>query len=123
MIVLDTNVFIDLLRNYAPAADFFQSLDPEKVLFSAITESELVAGKENEHPEKREKLLHFLHVWRKIPLTNPVASLAGDISRRNGLAIPDAIIAATAILNHAELVTRNMKDFKAVPGLKLRSPY
>ena len=30
---------------------------------------------------------------------------------------PDAIIAATALLQQAEVVTRNTADFKKVPGL------
>ncbi len=123
MIVIDTNVFVDFLRNYSPAIGFFQSLDPETVLFSAVTEAELVAGKVNDESDKREKLLHFLHIWNKIPMTNPVASLAGDIVRQHGLDVPDAIIAATAVLNRADLVTHNVKDFKKVPGLKVRTPY
>ncbi len=123
MILIDTNVFIDFLRNYSPAIDFFQSLNPENVLFSAVTEAELVAGKANDENDKREKLLHFLHIWNKIPMTNPVASLAGDIVRQCGLEIPDAIIAATAVLNRADLITHNVRDFKRVPGLKVRTPY
>jgi len=124
VILIDTNVFVDFLRNYAPSIDFFESLvGREGVLFSVITESELVAGKENNDPLKREKLTHFLHIWNKISLTNPVALLAGDICREYGLEIPDAVIAATALLNRAEIVTKNVKDFRKVPGLKIQTPY
>lgn len=124
VILVDTNVFVDFLRNYAPSIDYFESLvGREGVIFSVITESELVAGNENNEAVKREKLIHFLHVWNKISLTNPVALLAGDVSRQYGLEIPDAIIAATALLNRAEIVTRNVKDFRKVPGLKIQVPY
>lgn len=124
MILVDTNVFVDHLRNYALATKFFESIAfSNDVLFSAITEAELVAGKECGNQNKKEKLLHFLHRWEKIPVSNQVALLAGDICRDHDLEIPDAIIAATAILNKASLVTKNVKDFKIVPDLKITVPY
>ena len=47
MMLIDTNVFVDHLRGYAPAVAFFESLtSKDNVLFSAITEAELVAGQE-----------------------------------------------------------------------------
>jgi len=123
MILVDTNIFIDHLRNFAPAVRFVESLAGKDVLFSAITESELLAGKENNDSGKREKLLHFLHRWTKVPVDNPLVVIAGDVSRQYGLEIPDAIIAATAIMNKAVLVTKNVKDFQKVGRLRVRSPY
>lgn len=95
----------------------------EGIIFSAITEAELLAGKANSDNDKRERLLHFLHRWDKKVVDNAVSALAGDISRTYGLSIPDAIIAATCILNNAELLTKNLKDFKKLKELKMRSPY
>lgn len=124
MMLLDTNVFIDHLRGYGPAVRFFETLQhSDNVLFSAITETELVAGQACQDPDKKEKLMHFLYRWNKIPVSNPIAVLAGDITRQFGLLVPDAIIAATALFNKAELITKNTKDFHRVPGLKVRAPY
>lgn len=124
MILIDTDVFIDHLRNYALGIEFFESLTGRNdVLFSAITEAELLAGKINNDPEKREKLLHLLHYWNKIPADNPIVELAGDICRKYNLTIPDAIIAASAILNNAELITKNARDFQKISGLKSQTPY
>ncbi len=124
MILIDTNIFVDHLRNYASAVRFFESIaGRENVIFSAITETELLVGRVNEDNIKRDKLIHFLHQWNKKVIDNAVSVLAGDISRKYGLAVPDAIIASTAILNNAELVTKNVKDFRKVPDLKVRTPY
>ena len=123
MKLIDTNVFVDYLRNHAPAIKFFESLQAKEAVFSAITEAELVAGKDCSDRRKKELTLHFIHQWEKILVSNPIAILAGDLVRENGLALPDALIAATAVLSNAELVTRNVKHFQKVPGLKVKEPY
>lgn len=124
MIIIDTNIFIDHLRGHAAATKFLESLiGREDVTFSAVTETELLAGKVNEDSKKREMLLHLLHQWTKVSFGNPVAAFAGDIQREFGLETPDAIIAATARSTGAELITRNLKDFQRVPELKVRAPY
>ena len=124
MMIIDTDIFIDHLRDYAPATQFLRSLqNRDDVLFSAITETELIAGKENDDSVRRQELLHLLKQWTKLSLNNPVAMFAGDLRRECGISIPDAIIAATARAHNAELITRNVKDFKRVPELRVRSPY
>lgn len=37
--------------------------------------------------------------------------------------VPDAVIAATCLVNDFTLVTRNQKDFKGINGLKLYNPF
>ena len=124
MILIDTNVFVDHLRNYKPAVCFFESIsEREDIIFSAITETELLIGKANDDAIKREKLLHFLHRWDKKVIDNPISLLAGDIGRKYAVAAPDSIIAATALINDAELITKNTRDFKKVPELRQRCPY
>ncbi len=124
MILIDTNVFVDHLRGHKPATEFFASLAAkDDAIFSAITEAELIAGKECSDSNKRGLLLHFLHRWDKIPVSNQIALVAGDISRNYGLEVPDAIIAATALVNKAKVVTRNVKDFKQISGLEISVPY
>ncbi|MBI2669359.1 type II toxin-antitoxin system VapC family toxin [Candidatus Woesearchaeota archaeon] len=123
MMLLDTNIFVDHLRNFPPAIHFFDSLGQEEVFFSVVTESELLAGKANNDEVKREKLLHFLHRCMKLPLTDQIATLAGDLARQYGLEIPDAVIAATALSKNLELITRNLSDFKKIKGLRVRAPY
>lgn len=124
MIVIDTDIFVDHLRGYAPAMAFFESLaSQEDIFFSAITEAELVAGNECKEKAKKDGVLQFLNQWNKIVVSNQIAVLAGDLCRDKELELPDAIIAASALVSKAELVTRNEKDFKKVIDLKIRIPY
>ncbi|GAO27811.1 hypothetical protein [Geofilum rubicundum] len=39
------------------------------------------------------------------------------------IALPDAIIAATALVYDLTLLSRNTKDFIDVPNLKIRNPW
>lgn len=123
MEVIDTSIFIDHLRGYQPAVDFFDSINDATTLFSALTEAELLTGKSCNDTGKRESLLRFLHRWKKIDVTNAVAVKAGDLRRIYDITITDAIIAATALCYNAFLLTRDLGDFKGIPGLRVKSPY
>jgi predicted nucleic acid-binding protein len=41
----------------------------------------------------------------------------------DGLVIPDAFIAATAMEENLQLVTSNIRHFEMIPGITLRKPY
>ncbi|HLC54664.1 MAG TPA: PIN domain-containing protein [Candidatus Nanoarchaeia archaeon] len=73
--------------------------------------------------QSKESVLQFLKRWKKIDVTNPIAMKAGDLRRTHEITISDAIIAATAIIYDAELLTRDVGDFKSIEGLKTREPY
>jgi len=40
-----------------------------------------------------------------------------------GLEIPDALITATTLNKNKVLITKNIKDFKFIKGLKVKMPY
>ena len=45
--------------------------------------------------------------------------LVDQFNLSHGLLIPDAIIAATAVVHRIELFTYNVKDFQFIPDIKL----
>ena len=123
MQIVDTNIFIDHLRGYRSATAFFDSLGEERIIFSAVTEAELIAGKQCADINKKGEIIQFLGRWQKIDVTNPIAVKAGDLTREHGLELADSFIAATALLYKAELLTRNVKDFQNIEGLTVKEPY
>ncbi|HIJ14278.1 TPA: type II toxin-antitoxin system VapC family toxin [Candidatus Woesearchaeota archaeon] len=126
LVVIDSAIFVDYLRNYQPSISFFQSIPVDKrteILFSAITETELITGRSCNDGEVRIKVLKMLSSFTKIKVDNSIALCAGDLCRLHNVDLPDAIIAATALVNKTELFTKNIKDFSKIPGLAVKSPY
>lgn len=58
-----------------------------------------------------------------MPIDKRVIDDAIAIRRRRKIKVPDAIIAASARLMGATLVTRNAVDFMNIPDLVLRDPF
>lgn len=125
LVMIDSSIFIDHFRDYTPAVDFFRSLSNQKnkVLFSAITETELMAGKGCNDHNIKIIILNMLNSLKKVAVDNRIALQAGDLCRKYGINLLDAIIAATALANGAELFTKNVSDFHNIPDLKIRNPY
>jgi predicted nucleic acid-binding protein len=58
-----------------------------------------------------------------LDLTSNVVDVSIDIRKKNKTKLPDAIIAATALVYDLVLISRNVSDFKNIEGLQLVDPY
>lgn len=121
---LDTVFLIDLLAD-EPAASAVLDTQDGPVVISALCFYELLFGTENRR--RAEKVEELYRAYAVVPADYEVCALAAAIQARlrdAGEVIPvlDALIASTAILAEAELVTRD-EHFLRVPsdfGLKVR---
>jgi toxin FitB len=112
-VLIDTDVFIDHLRG---ARRFDPG--PNSVHYSVITRCELYAGRSSEE----ERIDTLLGPFVELPVGRQVAVHAGRLRRQLPIRMPDALIAATALEHGLSLVTRNHRDFDAVPGLSILEP-
>ncbi len=64
----------------------------------------------------------LLDACQLVAVNAVVADEGARIRRETGIKLPDALIAATALMQSAALVTANAKDFRRVPGLTLIDP-
>jgi predicted nucleic acid-binding protein len=123
-VLVDTSVLIDYLRGHEPAAHLLEQARMSGPLHaSEITRIEILAGMRGGEEEPTESLLASL-VWHAVDAA--VAEEAGALGRQwlpghQGIDSADLGIAATAILNRAELVTLNVRHFPMFPNL--RRPY
>ena len=134
MIHLDSSFLIDLLRETSrerlgPAFDAIESFDESETLAVSVhVVCELRAGAElarlplREH-EVLDRLLSGLIVAYPDSRFAPVYGRALAAAQRNGRTVPalDLLIATAALVDDAPLVTRNVKDFSRVPGLRVLS--
>lgn len=121
-IVVDTDILVDVARGINETAEFLSSLKSGYQLYiSIITEMELIVGCRNK--SEIAKLDQFLVEYEKIGLSEDIGTKSKDLISMyrlsHGLLIPDAIIAASALINECRLFTKNRKDFQYIPNLNL----
>jgi predicted nucleic acid-binding protein len=123
--VFDTSILIDYLRGVSSSAPLLEKVKSGAILgyVSVLTVAEIFAGKDAENPAKREILGELLDLFSKIEVSEDVAKTAGDLRRRHGITIVDAIIAATAAGLRCGLLTQNIKDFGKVKEIAVEKPY
>ena len=125
MKLLDTTVAIDHLRGTPAAVELLKELveNDETLAASEIVRFELVAGVRNDELAALEQ---FFSVLSWVPVGEDVAREAGELARKHrpansGIDDADYLIAATALLLDADLLTTNVRHFPMLPGLK--TPY
>lgn len=124
MVILDTNIIIDHLRqpsNDSVLSKLSKKYDRQEMGISVISIQELYEGKSTCDSVKENQMMSVLGLLNIYPYDVEVARLAGKIARdsKNLIDLADAAIAATAIINEAELLTLNQKHFRTIPNLKL----
>lgn len=117
-LVFDSSTLILFLNDALPieAVDLLAAhVETGQVLISAIVRAEVLAWRHHS-ASSLEAAEALLDVCQLVPVNAAVADEAARIRRETGLKLPDALIAATALLQSAELVTANGRDFRRVPG-------
>ena len=117
--LLDRNVWIDSHAGRSDACQVFiqaRAVQGAWIGFSAMTRLE-VLGHSGLTADDDKTLREPLAQFEELPVESAVIEEAIRLRKLHRLKSPDAIIAATALLQKAEVVTRNTSDFKKVPGL------
>jgi predicted nucleic acid-binding protein len=120
--LLDTSVAVDHLRGAQPAVRLLSRLvdADEPVVASEVVRFELLAGVQDDELEPLERFFEALS-W--IPVDEDVTRLAGSLARRHrraysGIDDADYLIAATALVLDAELLTTNVRHFPMIEDLQ-----
>lgn len=72
---------------------------------------------------ERQILSEFFRSALVLPITQIVIEQAASLRQRRRMSVGDAIIAATAIVHHLTLVTRNVEDFRWIDELTIFNPF
>jgi predicted nucleic acid-binding protein len=118
-VLVDTDVLVDFLRGH-PKAVALVKTHSAGIILSSIVAAELYAGVRGD--DELGKLDSLLSIFRVVPVSVELARAGGlykkDYGKSHGVGLADAIIAATAEAEHADLKTLNTKHYPMIKGLK-----
>ena len=130
MYILDTNTLIYYFKGLGEVASHLLSKPPKAIGIPAIVLFEIEVGiAKSVAPENRRAQLKSLgSAVNILPFGNGEAKCAAMIRadlEKSGESIGpyDVLIAGTALANNGILVTRNIREFQRVEGLKLENWY
>jgi predicted nucleic acid-binding protein len=112
-LLLDTNIIVYALKGLANVKPYFDT----EPFVSVITEMEVLGVTDISKTEIniRETAIEFCTI---MPFTNKIKNRAIQLKKQIKIALPDAIIAATAIEEELTLVTADI-GFKRIKDLQL----
>jgi len=118
--LIDTNVLIDAQMGRLPnkGLDFLATVINENFIISFITLIEYLGYKAISKSSEE-----FISLADVIFIDSPIIQSCIDIRKNYNIKLPDAIIAATALVRGLILVTNNEKDFDPIHNLIILNPY
>ncbi len=125
MVILDTNIIVDHLRcqkgQESCLTKIAKRFTKENLAISVITVQELYEGKSSKEQQREDYLLATITPLKILSYSYETAQMAGEIARdiKEPIEFADAAIAATAIINGADLYTLNKKHFQNIKDLTL----
>jgi hypothetical protein len=123
--LLDTDVMIDILRQYPPALTWFSGMAQSSAALPGLAAMELIQGCQNlaEQARTEARLRRFRWYWpTQADCLRAYRDFAG-FRLSHGLGVVDALIGATAIGLGESLATFNVKHYGVMAGLRTVQPY
>ena len=122
MFTLDTCAILYYTKGEQPATAKLDGLfrGEYTIYVSAITVAELFRFPRLSKRETQQIEEFLSKTISVIPVDSSVARMAGFIGRVYGVPLADSVIAATALFTRSEVVTRNVRDFTKIYGLRVK---
>ena len=128
-VICDTDVMIDYLdskhNRHVKSKEIIENvIGLDNVVLGGITQIELLLGALNKQDllKIKKNISRFIIILINQDINLEASSLIEKYALSHGLALPDSLIAATAIASKLELFTYNIKDYKFISELSLFKP-
>ena len=123
--LLDTSIIIYILNNSLPveSLDFMAKLLSEDGCNISVISQMEILGFKSATEQEQQKAQDLIDDATIFALTEPIVQKTIELRRQHKTKLPDAIIAATALVHDLTLVSRNDGDFKRIPDLKYLNPF
>lgn len=125
MILLDTDIMIDILRGYPPAVQWMQSLGDEDIALPRFVVMELIQGCETkrELTSLRKKLLPLKIYWLETDDCNRAVEIFSQYHLSHHIGIIDVMIGQLAVSLKTPLYSFNKKHYSSITSLQIIQPY
>lgn len=118
--LLDSNIIIYLSKGELNKDKLFD--DKNRYFISVITYMEIL-GFQFETPREKEFIQQILLLFKIVYIDKKIAEKVIEIRQNKKIKLPDAVIAATALVKKCDLLTRNTDDFKGIDKLTIINPF
>lgn len=121
--LVDSNTIIDYVGNKIPEASslILDTYFNDNLSVSIISKIEVLGF--NDNYEEIIKLNEFIELANIFYIDEIIADKTIELRKKYKIKLPDAIIAATAIVYNLILVSRNITDFNKIEGINIINPY
>jgi predicted nucleic acid-binding protein len=125
VILVDTDVMVDVMRRHGPAIAWLDSLGAEVIGIPGLVAMELIQGCRNR--QEQNELERFLRPYQRYWPHQADCDRAFDdfaaYRLSHDLGVLDALIAETAVGLGVQLVTFNSKHYSVIPNIQIAQPY
>jgi len=122
--LLDTNIVIGYLASSLPSNGMktLNAIVDDDSIISVITKIETLGFNFKSVSEKLNTEV-FVNGSTILNIDDAIVSRTIVLRKTHKIKLPDAIIAATALVHGLILISRNTKDFVEITGLRVINPY
>ena len=122
--LFDTNTVIYYLNGSLPTAALtrLNTIVDSDPIISVVTKMETL-GFDFKIIEEQEVMETFINGSTVLPIDDNIVDKTIEIRKRKKMKLPDAIIAATALIHNLVIISRNTSDFKSIAGLSVIDPH
>lgn len=119
-LLLDSNIIIYIAKKELVPESFIQADDSLFVSDVSFMETLGYSFADSAEKKETEAILSVIH---RLPIDEPVVQKVIETRQLRKMKLPDAIIAATGLVNDCTVVSRNLSDFLGLAGLNLLNPF
>ena len=119
MKIIDSNIII---YSANPDFSYLRPLVMDAANFASAISLVETLGYQNLHPVDKKYFESVFEILQIIEIDRTVLAKAIEVRQNHVIKLGDSLVAATALLHGLEVNTRNVSDFKKIPGLTVVNP-
>ncbi len=125
MIILDTDIMIDVLRQYLPALNWLTTIDEEDIILPGFVVFELLMGFRNKQEQDiiEKKIANYKIIWPSEEICEEALKIFSSYHLSHNIGVFDVLIGYMAVDMNLPLYTFNEKHYSIIPILKTMQPY